>query len=212
MTNKMQLVNTVFDTGAWKNFIREDFLVAVWFRAIQANNQSKLKNATNQNLSVVVTIMLHTRKSDSTVRLFFGVERNLAVPVLFGTLLINRFLKSVYCSERRMIRFNSMQVANLAPKCLPEEHKDMDKAKDLLITEEEALWQARASRKTKNQLRSEDFVSIVTDARVLVQIGPLLEWDSSEAWTTGSGIIDAIPNRSLNVKCFNLNNAPLSLC
>lgn len=52
---------------------------------------------------------------------------------------------------------------------------------------------------------------VTSEANEIVQIGLLLEWDSTQSWTTALGIIDTFPNRPFNVVDPNPANAPLSI-
>lgn len=53
IANKMHLVNSILGTGAGSNVIGEDFLEAVFLKAMQASSRHFLKNATNQKVSFV---------------------------------------------------------------------------------------------------------------------------------------------------------------
>lgn len=66
-------------------------------------------------------------------------------------------------------------------------------------------------RQTKIPPRSKRIVIVVIDARCLVQIVPLLEWKSTQAPTTASGFLDAIPNRPFNLVILSRKNVPAAL-
>lgn len=61
-SHKMQPVHWKFDTGAEWNLIREEVLETDWLRAIQAVNGSSLNGATNQEVGIVGTCLLHVRR------------------------------------------------------------------------------------------------------------------------------------------------------
>lgn len=66
-------------------------------------------------------------------------------------------------------------------------------------------------RQTKMPPRSEELTLVATDAKELVRKGQLLECDSTQTWTTVTGIIDAFPSRPFIVIVLNPTNAPLFL-
>lgn len=44
---------------------------------------------------------------DSKIGVVYGVVRNLVVPVLLGTSSIDRFVKFIFPSEQKKVRYNS---------------------------------------------------------------------------------------------------------
>lgn len=93
---------------------------------------------------------------------------------------------------------------------MPVEPRDNEK-KQVVITEEDDNRLVHVVRRTEIPPKSERFVLVETDERGLVQLGPLLEWDSTHAWKKASGIIHAFQNRPFNVIFLNLTNALYSL-
>lgn len=94
---------------------------------------------------------------------------------------------------------------------MPEEPNEKDKAQNVIIREGDTPRLVHVARKTKIRPWSEGIVLVATDARRLLQIEPLLEWDSIQAWTTASGIINAIPTRPINVIVRKPKNVPFFL-
>lgn len=75
-------------------------------------------------------------------------------------------------------------------KDLPEEPKDKEKAIYVIVAEEDSLRLMRMASHTKILPRPVQTVLDVTDSRGLIQLGPLLEWDGTQKWTTASGVMD----------------------
>lgn len=87
-----------------------------------------------------------------------------------------------------------------------------DRAKVVVMTKEEKdTRMVQVARQAKIPPRLERAEFVVTDAKGLVLVGPLLEWDSTEAWTIVMGIIKESPSRSFSVIVFSPTNALLSL-
>lgn len=82
VANRVDAVNTVFDTGAGPSFIQEASISAEWHRAIRAINRPALKNANIQKDSVVGTVTIHVRTASSRVEVFFVAVCHLPVQVL----------------------------------------------------------------------------------------------------------------------------------
>lgn len=47
---------------------------------------------------------------DCSLRVSFGVFRNLAVPILFGTIVVDRFGKGIFTAEGKVFPYNSKLV------------------------------------------------------------------------------------------------------
>lgn len=183
--NKMHSVNSVFNTGVGLSLIREDFLEVDQLGYIQANNPSSLRNSTNQKAKIVGTITLRVRIRDSRVRVVFVIVRYLAVPVFLGTSFIDSFVKDIFPSERKIVPYISKPVPIIAIKDLSSEHEDKDdSAQGMLLTKEEhAPRLVSVVRQKKIPPRSEGVALVATNTKGLVQVGPLLEWESTQAWT-----------------------------
>lgn len=74
-----------------------------------------------------------------------------------------------------------MPVPFLAINDLPEEPKDKDKIQDFMVTELDIPGIVHVSRQTKVPKESEGTFLVATDSKELIQTGPLLEGDSTEA-------------------------------
>lgn len=69
----------------------------------------------------------------------------------------------------------------------------------------------RVARETKLPPRSEEIVLVATNAKGLVQVGPLLERDCTKAWRRAVGIINEFLSRPFNLTVLNLTYSSLSL-
>lgn len=114
---------------------------------------------------------------DPRVKVDFGVVRNLALPVLFGTSYMDRFAMDVLSLERMKILYDSKPVPIPTINIMPEERKDeeKDKAQTISVIERDALRLARVASRTKNSSRSDGTRLDAADARGLGQIVPLQE-------------------------------------
>lgn len=147
MANNMHLVNCAFDQGAGPQVVREDFLNAESPKAIQANNRPALRNAIKQKTSVVGTITLHIRMEEIRVRVVVGDVRNLAVPTLSEFSCIDRFVNSIFPSERTIFSYNSRAVPILELEDMPEVYRD--KSEDVTFIKEDSPLQVRLSKQSE---------------------------------------------------------------
>lgn len=73
------------------------------------------------------------------MRLVFDVVHNLAVPVLLGTLYIDKSVKGIFPPERNIATYNSKPVPVLAIIVMPEDFKNEHKNRlqDVSVMEED---------------------------------------------------------------------------
>lgn len=78
-------------------------------------------------------------------------------------------------------------------KDAPEEHNNNeDEAQEGIISKEKHVPRlVRIEMQTKILPWSEGMVLVATHEKGLVQVRTLLEWESTQAWTTDPGVIDA---------------------
>lgn len=79
-----------------------------------------------------------------------------------------------------------------------------------MVTEEEVVRLVCVARQTRILWRTEGIVLVETYAKMLVQIGPVLELDSMKARTIASSIIDPFLNIPFNVIDLDKTNSSLS--
>lgn len=130
MGSKMQSVNSVFDTDAALNLIREVFLRVEWLSAIRAKYRSAFRDTARQTVSVVRTIRLQVEMGESRVRVVFGVVSTSTVPVVLWIYFTNRFVKVIFTLKWNMVRYNSKLVLILPITGVPERPKDNEKDND----------------------------------------------------------------------------------
>lgn len=120
-------------------------------------------------------MILHFQMGYSKRRVFFGVIRSLAVPVLLGTSLIARIVKGILCSGQKNILYNYKPVPLLVYNYLPSEYKDKhDSAQHVMMTLEERTSRLLCVREqTTLPIKWEEVVLAAKYAKELVQIGPL---------------------------------------
>lgn len=105
-TSYMGPITCVFHTGAGPTLLREDHVKHDWLTLIRPCDNQRLKNATNQEVKVVGTNMLHDRTEYIHVRVMFGIVRNLAIRVLLGATLVDRYIKGVFPTDWKIVSFN----------------------------------------------------------------------------------------------------------
>lgn len=96
---------------------------------------------------------------------------------------------------------------------LPEKYKDaVDRSKDKKNTKKKrASRVVRVATQTEIPPRAEGIVLVAAAADGLVQIEPLLKYNSTQAWTIATGIIDGFPSFPFNVIVLNAKRYILSL-
>lgn len=209
-----QLISGVFVTDVGPRVIRDDFLVEEWLGAKLASNNSALKNVTYQKVSADWKIRFVVRMAGSRVRDVLGVVRSLELPVLLGTSFLQRSEKGLFPFKWKVVSYNSKPVQILAIEDRPdrpEEPNEKNITQHIPVPEERIRRMVRAAMHMKTPRRSGGIILVATNVCELVQIEPLLEPNSTQAWTTAPGIIDAFPKRPLNVIVLNPSNAGPSL-
>lgn len=74
-----------------------------WKHRIQQGSLSKIRPATKQHLHVEGTILSDVRLVHLCVRIWFGLIFNLATKMLLGTSIIDRFISSIFPSDRKFV-------------------------------------------------------------------------------------------------------------
>lgn len=169
----MRPINCFFDTGAGPNLLSEEFIRPDWLPSICSCDSIRLNSATNQKVKIVGKIVLHVRTGKSFRRVMFGIFRNLAVIVLLGSLVIDRFINSFFHGERKVVLFNLPPVRILMVH-EAESDKAEEKQDDTLanIMAEQYFNQVLVRDAHTVALRplSETSVSYAKNARRIVQI------------------------------------------
>lgn len=71
----------------------------------RVSNIRQLNNATNQRVEVFVTVALHVYIANFCILGMFVIIRNLAALVLFGSSVIDKFVKSIFPTEKKIVPF-----------------------------------------------------------------------------------------------------------
>lgn len=113
---QMHSINCTFDTSTGPNLLREEPVEPDWLLSIRLCDSPWLKRTTIQTVGVIVTIVLYVRVRDSRKCVMFEIIRNVAVPVLLGPLFIDKFIKGIFTSERRIVPSSSPSAPNLTTR------------------------------------------------------------------------------------------------
>lgn len=150
---------------------------------------------------------------DVSVKVAYSVVRSLAVSVLSGTSLIDRFVKSIVHPEQKTVLYSSRPAPIPTINELWEEHKDkIDKTQVSIMTKEErGARLVGLARIIQISPKWERIMLVFTDTRERVQFRLLLEWHSTKACIITTGMIDAIPSRPFTLSVRDPTNAPLSV-
>lgn len=105
-TSGMHPINFVCNNSARRSFLQKDIFEPYWLPSIRSCHNPRLRHVTSQKVEVVAAIFLDVRTGDSVLRVMSGIVRNLTVPVLLGTSFIDRFIKVIFASERKIVPFN----------------------------------------------------------------------------------------------------------
>lgn len=106
----MKLVTIVLDTVAGKHLTDSLFIPSSRKSKIKRISVPSLSTAGRQSISAIGVIMLHFCIGDVMVRAWFGVVDNLAVFVTFRISFIDRFVKGIFPSERKVVPYHSKTV------------------------------------------------------------------------------------------------------
>lgn len=107
----MYTAHCLLDTGAGINIIRSSLVPTSWFKRIKRDKLPTLQTATKQPLSMDGFILLNLRLGDLNTRIWFGVAPHLALDIFLGTAFIDRFIRSIFPSERKVVPWHSKLVA-----------------------------------------------------------------------------------------------------
>lgn len=85
---------------------------------------------------------------------------------------------------------------------------ESDNRQDVAVMGESASHVVRMVRQVQIPPMAEVNVLVTKEARKLVRIRALQEWDSSQVWTTASAIVQAFQNMTMHVIILNQTNDP----
>lgn len=112
---------SVFDTGARPYLVRSSFLPVKCRDCIRPIHSTSLKSASNNTVHVIGKIMLFVHLRDLHVLAHFSVADSLSVPLLTGTVYIDRFFKVKLSMERCIVPIWSRTVATTSEYTSPSD-------------------------------------------------------------------------------------------
>lgn len=86
----------IFGTGAGPNLFHTYFLPIKWSDRILPIHSMSLKSASNNLVNSMGKITLFVRLGDLQIPIHFGVIDNMALPILIGTPLLDRYVKVIF--------------------------------------------------------------------------------------------------------------------
>lgn len=101
--SSMRPIKCVFYTGAGPSLVREDLVQPDWLPSIRLSDNPRLRSATNENVDVVGTVILHVQIGDIRVRVIFGIVRSFAAPALLRTSLMHKCIKGIFPTNRKIV-------------------------------------------------------------------------------------------------------------
>lgn len=123
----MRLITFAIDTGAGLKRIRADVLARRWLDSIRQRSMPEVCSAPGTKLKESGTITSHLRMGESRSRVNFGLVFELVLPLLLGMTYIDRFIKSIYPAERKIVSHYSLPVLILMVHEVQSETKKYNK-------------------------------------------------------------------------------------
>lgn len=99
----MLAVARLVDTCADLNVGNKNFLQPAWRKSLKATKSTPLRIANRMVVSVERIEPLFVLMGDLRVCIWFGVVKNLVIDLLLGTSFINRCIRGVFPSERKIV-------------------------------------------------------------------------------------------------------------
>lgn len=103
-------MQSIFSNSAVPDLIREDILEIDWFQNMRTVSASSLRGVTNQEISIVGTVLLPVIKEDTRISVVFGIVRSLGVPISLGATFIDIFSKGIFPAEHSIVLQSSAAV------------------------------------------------------------------------------------------------------
>lgn len=173
----------------------------------------RLCSATNQRVEIVGILSFYVRMDEARVRVELGELRNLAVPILLGTSFVDKFVKGVFPSKRKIVTYNSPRVSLLLiHEALTDNQGFNDESengtyKGILVVEYVEREQSiRIARTIVLQPMSETAVLVVTNAKRLVEIESLPALLEKCPCTVARGLLGALPRHPFRVLAISTSN------
>lgn len=103
----MRPVNCVLENGAGSDLIPKNAPGEQLAKSVKHNSSGNLKGASSQRVFVALNIMLHVRVGNCRVLVIFGKLKSSGVSFFLRTSVIERFVKGILSSERRIVMYSS---------------------------------------------------------------------------------------------------------
>lgn len=147
-----------FDTEAIPSLIRKEALLMEWLDAIRAIAQPSWRSATNQNVLIVGSVLLHVRIEDARVSGVSGAVK-IADTSITEEILHGKIRYRVFPLEHKVVLYNYAPVSIIAALVKKNNEKDQnlqegDSFKEVLIVDDkyEAPRFIRRKGKQKSSL------------------------------------------------------------
>lgn len=181
----------------------------------------EIRSAFNANLAASGTITLSLRTGESRARVTLSVVDKLAALVLFGTTFIDRFIRSINPTERKIAPHHCPPVSILI---VHEARSAIEKKEDLRIRQEveEDLElfvtptccdpkNITVAQRVELEAVCETPVLVSTKAAGLIKVFSHEKIAKHNAYTTAKGITDAYPDRPFYVTIANFSKFDVNL-
>lgn len=103
ITQQLFLSSCLLDMGREYKLIHREFSKKNWIINIKTQQLPSLQNATKKPISLDGTMLLFMQIDNLSVRVWFGVDKNLAFDVLHETSFEDRFIHGIFRSERMVV-------------------------------------------------------------------------------------------------------------
>lgn len=106
----------VFNTGADPNLVIANILEPALLGSVRYRDLSKIRDVPNKLLATWGTIIGHLSIGESSTRVAFDIEENLAATVSLATTFLIKVIKSVHSAQRKFVAYHSTAVPILVLK------------------------------------------------------------------------------------------------
>ena len=115
MQQTMLPFNAVFDTGSGMNIVKRDALFDGWEKLLDKDaTMPRLGDANGRPLRLLGEITLRIRFGNTTYRLPFIVADKLAVNIIIGTRIMNRYVDAIECRTQTISLFRGAKIPILS--------------------------------------------------------------------------------------------------
>lgn len=116
----MHTTQCLLNMGAGLSLVRSSLVQANLFHRIKHDKLSTIFTATTHPLLLYVLVLLCLRTDNLHIRIWLGTALHLAANILFGLVLIDRFVRIILTSEWRLAFFHTRLVTKTARQQLSE--------------------------------------------------------------------------------------------